>query len=59
MMESISFTSRPLYIRLKSPLYPLDRGLVRPTAGLDAVAKRKDPLPTPAGNRTPVVQPVV
>jgi hypothetical protein len=29
-----------------------------PRAGLDAVAKRKDPFLVPIGNRTPVVQPV-
>jgi len=29
--------------RGKSPRYPLDRGWVGPTAGLEAVAKRKNP----------------
>jgi hypothetical protein len=47
----VSFMPRPLY-----PEYPLDRKLGEPRAGLDAVAKKK--APAPAGNRTPVVQPV-
>jgi hypothetical protein len=34
------------------------RGWVGPRAGLDAVAKRKNPFPVPTGNRTPVAQPV-
>jgi hypothetical protein len=33
-------------------------GRVGPTAGLDAVAKRENPIIAPAGNWTPVVQPV-
>jgi hypothetical protein len=33
-------------------------GRVDSRAVLDAVAKRKNTLPAPAGNRTPVVQPV-
>jgi hypothetical protein len=33
-------------------------GWVGPRAILDAVAKRKDPIFAPAGNWTPVVQPV-
>jgi len=33
-------------------------GWVGPRAGLDAVARRKNPIIAPAGNWTPVVQPV-
>jgi len=33
-------------------------GWVGPRAGLDAVAKGINPFIAPAGNRTPVVQPV-
>jgi hypothetical protein len=39
----VSFTSRPLYPRGKSPQYPLDRRLGRPRAGLDDIKKRMDP----------------
>jgi hypothetical protein len=39
----------------KEPQYPLDRKLVDPRAGLDAVEKRENPIPTPTRNRTPVV----
>jgi len=31
-------------------------GWVDPRAGLDAVAKRKNPTIAPVGNRTPIVQ---
>jgi hypothetical protein len=33
-------------------------GWVVPRAGLDTVTKRKNPLIAPAGNQTPVVQPL-
>jgi len=32
---------------------------VGPRVGLNSVAKRKNPLPCPVGNRTPVVQPIM
>jgi len=40
----------------KEPWYSPVGGCLDPRAGLDAVAKKK--IPTPSGNRTPVVQPV-
>jgi len=44
--------------RVNSPQHTMDRKLVRPRAGVDAVAKRKNPITAYAANWTPVVQPV-
>jgi len=38
--------------------YPAAKKLVGPRVSLDAVAKRKNPFPAPAGNQTPVIQPI-
>jgi len=39
----------------KSPRYTLYRILCGPRAGLDVVAKRKNPFISPTGNQTPVI----
>jgi len=44
--------------RITAPQYPLDRGWMGPSAGLDAVAKRKFPIIALPGNLTPVIQTV-
>jgi hypothetical protein len=41
----VSFTSLPLYPRRKIPRYPLNRRLVGPKAGLDAVEMRQISCP--------------
>jgi len=41
----VSFMPQLLYPQGKSPWYPLDRRLAGPQADLDAVAKRKIPVP--------------
>jgi hypothetical protein len=51
----VGFTPQPLYLRGKSPQYPLDRRLDGPRAGLDTVGKRK--IRAPDGNRTPTFSP--
>jgi hypothetical protein len=55
-----SFTPRSLCPQGKRPLYPLDRRLVGPRAGLDAVEKRKIPSlrRVLSNTRTPIVHPV-
>jgi hypothetical protein len=55
----VSFTPRPLYLRGKSPRYPLDRRLGGPQSrsGHSGDEENKS-LPFPAGNRTLVVQPI-
>jgi hypothetical protein len=42
----------------ESPSIHWKGGWVDPTAGLDAMAKRRYPITVPAGNWTPVAQPV-
>jgi len=51
-----SFTSRPLYPRGRAPDTLCTVGYVDSRAGLDGVVKRE--IPTPAGNQTPVFQPI-
>jgi hypothetical protein len=53
----ISFTPRPLYPRLKSPLYPLDRKLGRAESrsGRGGEEKNSQPLQE---NEPPIIQPV-
>jgi hypothetical protein len=41
------------------PQFTLVRRLKGPRSGLDSVAKRKNPITAPAGNRTSPVQPVL
>jgi len=46
----------PLYLRGKSPRCPLDKRLGGlPGAGLDAVVKKKNTFPAPAGNEIQVI----
>jgi hypothetical protein len=55
----VSFTSRPLYPQGKNNWYPMIRGWMGPRAVLDAVVKRKIPIPLRESNpRTPIIQPV-
>jgi len=42
----------------EGPRYPLDKTLLGPRAGLDAVAYKKNPFLASAGNQTSVIQPV-
>jgi hypothetical protein len=53
----VSFTTRSLYPRGRSPRYPLDRGL---GVGLQSLSGRyeEEKHLTPTGNRTPAVQPM-
>jgi ABC-type taurine transport system ATPase subunit len=55
-MEVVSFTLRSLYPRGKAPGTHWIGGYVSPSAGSDAVAKRR--ISAPVGDRTSVVQPV-
>jgi len=57
-MGMVSFTPRPLYPQGKIPRYPLG-GWVGPMAVLDAVVKRKIPIPCrKLDPKIPIVQPV-
>jgi hypothetical protein len=51
-----SFTPRPLYPRGSNPRYPLNRRLGGPQDRSGRGGEKK--IPAPAGNRTPVVQPI-
>jgi hypothetical protein len=54
----VSFTPRPLYLGVTAPGIHWIGDWVGPRACLNVVAKRKTPIISPAGKRTPVVQPV-
>jgi hypothetical protein len=56
----VSFTPRPLYLRGKSTRHPLDSkpGGLQSWSGSESGGGEKNPIITPAGNWTPVVQPV-
>jgi hypothetical protein len=53
----ITFTAQSLYLRGKSPHYPLSRRLSGPQSRSGRGEKRKK-IPPPAENRIPVDQPV-
>jgi len=52
----VNFTSQPFYPWGKSPWYPLDRRLGRHHS-LSGRGGKEKKIPSPAGNRIPVVQP--
>jgi hypothetical protein len=54
----VRFTLRLLYPQVIALGGKKKGGWARPRAGLDEVAKVKNPIIAPVGNRTPVIQPV-
>jgi hypothetical protein len=54
-LDVVTFTDRPLYLRGKSPRYPLDRRLGEPQSRSECRGTEKN-LFSPVGNRIPVIQ---
>jgi len=53
----VSYTPRPLYVKEKSPRYPLDRRLGRTQDLSGSGGVEKNPFSASAGDGTPIVQP--